>query len=222
MCGVVGVNIQNVGENDLKTIRRVFLETEIRGKHASGISWFDGKSLKCIKKPIPISELLEEISFNDMIFDSNVRLIGHIRYSTSDIEYNQPITGDDSIHIVHNGVITQQDSSLWKSEFGYDCKTKNDSELLWNCFKSKENYLEKFKGCSASYISLDSFGNMVNGRNSLRPQWIGNLENGFIISSTKNILLRSGIEDIEKVSPEDKEEKIRRDLSSTYNLFDFY
>ena len=56
-------------------------------------------------------------------------MIGHCRYSTSDLQYNQPIYNDD-YSIAHNGVVSQEMPERWKELYGYDCKTKNDSELI--------------------------------------------------------------------------------------------
>ena len=215
MCGVVGVKLDNPSVEDIEKVKRVLLETEIRGKHASGVSWFDGTNVKTIKKPIPISKLLKELDFSDFIFDDKIRMIGHIRYSTSDLEFNQPL-GDEDFSIVHNGVITQTSSEKWKDIYGYTCMTKNDSELLYHCLKNKQNYLEKFNGCSASYITLDKYGQIKYGRNSLRPQWLGRLDNGIIISSTKNILIRSGLKDIQMVEPDDNKDLIQRNMCESY------
>jgi len=42
MCGVVGVTLVNPSGHDLQLIRNVFSETQIRGKNASGIAWYNG------------------------------------------------------------------------------------------------------------------------------------------------------------------------------------
>jgi glutamine phosphoribosylpyrophosphate amidotransferase len=215
MCGIVGVEFDSVKEGDIDIIKQVFLETEIRGKHASGIAWFDGTKLNCITRPKTISKLLKEFDLKQTIYNNKIRLIGHIRYSTSDIKYNQPI-GDGNSYIVHNGVICQQDPSNWSELYGYYCETKNDSELLFHCIKNDENYLDKFSGCSVSALYLDEHG-IKNFRNSLRPQWVGYVEDrGKIIASTKNILLRSGIYDVHKVTSDDSKELINRDMDELY------
>lgn len=215
MCGIVAAHLDNVTNENIETIKKVLLETEIRGKHASGISWYDGKKLNYIKKPIPISELLQTFDLNDIVYDNTIRMISHIRYSTSDIEYNQPI-GDGTSYIVHNGVISQADSSLWQQLYGYVCETNNDSELLYNEIKNNGDYLNKFKGCSASYAFIDSMGNIKYGRNSLRPQWKSDLPNGYIISSTKNILLRAGLTNFTQIAPDDGKEFITRSMDESY------
>jgi glutamine phosphoribosylpyrophosphate amidotransferase len=217
MCGVVGVHLDNVTPDTLETIKKVLIETQIRGKHASGIAWYDGDKINIYKKPLPISELLKEFDLNQIVHDNSIRMIGHIRYSTSDIEYNQPI-GDDKSCLVHNGVISQSAPETWKDKYGYECNTKNDSELLYNAFKHGDNYLEKFEGCSASYLYMNEHGGIMYGRNSLRPQWRQFINNdGVIVASTKNILIRAGLTNAEQIKPDDDTELITRSMNESYS-----
>ena len=39
MCGVIGVALNNVTEEDIKLVKNLFLESMIRGKHATGITY---------------------------------------------------------------------------------------------------------------------------------------------------------------------------------------
>lgn len=215
MCGVVGAVLDNPSDEDIETLKRVLLETEIRGKHASGIAWFDGNGLKSVVLPITISKFLENFDLHGLLFDNKIRMIGHIRYSTSDIEYNQPI-GDGTSFIAHNGVVSQADPSTWEETYGYKCETRNDSELLWNAIKNHEEYMHKFPGVSASYVFIDDKGEISHGRNSLRPQWIGFVDSGYIIGSTRNILIRAGITKVHKVVPDDGDELIHRNMDESY------
>lgn len=216
MCGIVGAVLTNVTQENIETIRRVLLETEIRGKHASGIAWYDGENVNSHKEASPISKFLETFDLNKIVYNNSIKMIGHIRYSTSDIHYNQPI-GNEDAYIVHNGVITQIDSDKWYPKYGYKCSTKNDSELLFHAINTKEDYLMKFPGCSASYCYINSIGEFKHSRNSLRPQWKALLPNGFIIASTKNILIRAGLDNIEMVKTDDNKEMIKRNMDESYN-----
>jgi len=221
MCGIVGIKLENITSEQLEKIPKLLIETEIRGKHASGISWFDYSSNRImqIKSGVPISELIKQFDFNACVFDGNISMIAHIRYSTSDIHYHQPL-GDKNLQIVHNGVITQEHPSKWKSIYGYDCKTKNDSELIFHSLKNNKNIFEEFPDASISALSIDNFGNIKNYRNGLRPQWISKQPNGFFIGSTKDIFSRVGLE-AEKVEVQNDTEKTFRCLRSN-KLKDFY
>lgn len=195
MCGVVGVKLSNVSQDDLVTVKNVLLQTEIRGKHASGIAWFDGNDLHRVSKPLPISELLNTFDLRECLFgDNNLTLIAHIRYSTSDILYNQPLGNSNDAFIVHNGVVTQSEPEEWKDHYGYECETRNDSELLYHVMRDGIDIEEKFPLASYSLLSLSKGGVLTNYRNGLRPQWQAKLPNGKIIASTFDILFRAGID----------------------------
>jgi len=194
MCGIVGVKLKNVTEEDIETVRNIFLETEIRGKHASGIAWFDGNGLKHKKSPVPISKFMEGFDLHQCIWgDRNLTLIGHIRYSTSDIKYNQPIGNEDRSFIVHNGVVTQSDPEFWKERYGYECETRNDTELLFHCLEEGCEIESKFPRASYALLRLTQDGEIIFGRNGLRPMWKATLSNGTVFSSTRDILFRAGV-----------------------------
>ena len=112
MCGVIGVYLTDITEEDIALVERIFRQTMIRGKHATGVTYVDLNGLNTIKEPIPVTEFLEKYSIWDFVFDGALKLIGHIRYSTSDLRFNQPFQGD-GISVAHNGVISQ-DPDIWE------------------------------------------------------------------------------------------------------------
>jgi len=194
VCGVIGVNMKDVSKEDLDTIKRVFLETEIRGKHASGIAWYDGEKITSQKAPVPISQFMKTFDLSKCLYgDNQITLIGHIRYSTSDIKYNQPIGNEAGSFIVHNGVVTQSDPEHWEERYGYSCQTKNDSELLYHCLEEGLDIETKFPMASYALLRLTRDGEIEFERNGLRPMWEATLSNGHIFSSTRDILFRSGV-----------------------------
>jgi len=217
MCGVVGASLDRVSKSDIDLVSRVFLETEIRGKHASGFAWFDGKRLHHRKEGIPISEHLENFDIGSCVFDGKLRMIGHIRYSTSDLLYHQPI-GDNSSFIVHNGVVTQEDPENWEAHYGIRCSTKNDSEILFHHLKTSSDIEGKFPKASYALLRLTEDG-ISYRRNGLRPLYIASLDNGRIFASTFNILLRAGVESSRIQKVECDNEKIARRLDGTNGNF---
>ena len=40
MCGIIAVDINDISSEQIEGIKRLLIETEVRGKHASGISWY--------------------------------------------------------------------------------------------------------------------------------------------------------------------------------------
>lgn len=216
MCGVIGVDFKKpIRNEDLLMIKQIFIESQIRGKHSTGLAWYENGKLYCEKANIPAKAFVEKFNWYQFL-GKPLKLIGHTRYSTSHIEYAQPIGGDDC-YIVLNGVITQAEPYKWEKMFGFKCVTKNDTELLyryWQKYKSfedSENLLKTFPGSSLSVCYLTNTGELGHFRNSLRPQWVVTLpdEKGKIIVSTLNIAIRSLIPgQITKVKPLDKQEKI--------------
>jgi glutamine phosphoribosylpyrophosphate amidotransferase len=201
MCGVIGFAIKNVEYEDFSLIRKIFIESMIRGKHATGVSFFNGEKVVTIKEPVPADKFLENNDPKDWVYNGNIICIGHVRYSTSDLKDNQPIA-TDSLSICHNGVITQETPENWKNNFGYDTTTRNDSELILRCLENKEIPFKVFSGASMAVATLDDMGIINFFRNGQRPLHYSFLFNkdgvdltrrGVIITSTQDIPYRCNI-----------------------------
>ena len=93
MCSVVGAVIRNFKEHHVDLLKRVFFESRIRGMHATGLSYVKNSKIHTDKLPVPATEFA--FRFWDYVNeDGNLYLVGHCRYSTSDLEYNQPINNE--------------------------------------------------------------------------------------------------------------------------------
>jgi glutamine phosphoribosylpyrophosphate amidotransferase len=201
MCSVIGIVIKQPTVKDFQLVRNIFKGSKIRGMHATGMSFLPhwSKEIVTIKDAIPADKFvdvhLQDSSLIDMISDDGVLyLIGHCRYSTSDLEYNQPLyTSEKSI--VHNGVITQESPDKWKHTFGYDCITKNDSELVLH----SEDPLNQFHDMSMSVCELNIEKILRVYRNGKRPLYFTSVSNGVIITSTADIARRAGLENVKEV-----------------------
>lgn len=187
MCAVIGVYNYNV--TDLDLIKRVFCESEIRGLHATGVTYYKEGKLHTIKDTIKASEFFDKYPLEDMLDGTSIKLIGHCRYSTSDLEFNQPME-THNFSVVHNGVITQEPPELWNELYEVDTVTRNDSELL---LKYLINECVSWPDASIAYVSIDSYGQMQAYRNGKRPLHISYVDNGFVITSTADIAKRAGI-----------------------------
>lgn len=193
MCGVIGVILESPSDEDFQIIKNIFVESKIRGLHATGISYVKNGKIVTIKEPISSDKFVEKYFTNKEIFidDNHIMMIGHCRYSTSDLEFNQPIS-NDSFSIVHNGVVTQEPYESWRELYGYDCVTKNDTELLFHTILDNHDPLWKWKDSSLSCIELNEYG-LRFYRNEKRPLYYTRFSGGYIITSTKDIVKRSGI-----------------------------
>lgn len=212
ICGIIGFSSTKVTDEDLDVLRKVIIASKIRGRHASGIAWADkGMKISSIIKPIPIDKLMEEIDLKKFIqLDGSLSLIAHARYSTSDIEYNQPIISKHSA-IAHNGVITQADPSQWESQFGLTCKGKNDSELILRAYENDQDPFQCFPEASIAIVTLSGNGYVTGYRNGKRPLWLGIIGKGTVYASTYDILKRAGVINITKVKPLKGKDLQRRD-----------
>jgi len=193
MCGVIGAFLIHPTEEDLLSVSRVFIQTKIRGLHATGVSFIKNEKIHTIKEPIPSDIFFEKYKIYDFLNeDGNLYLIGHCRYSTSNLIYNQPIS-DDNISIVHNGVITQENYENWESMYGYTCITANDSELVLRSILDEKPPLLRWFDSSMAVCELRKNKTIGFYRNGKRPLYYTKLINGFIITSTENIAKRSNL-----------------------------
>lgn len=193
MCGVLGIAIKNPGEKEFQLVRRLFTESMIRGKHATGVSYVKNGKVHTIKEPVDAQTFINSQDIPSWVNeDGNLYCIGHVRYSTSDLAYNQPMATEE-LSIVHNGVISQEDPCTWKDTFGYNAETRNDSELILRCLEAGEVPLHKFHPASMSVCTLDKDKVITAFRNEARPLHYSYAANGIIFASTQNILLRSGL-----------------------------
>ena len=194
MCGVIGFS----GEPNIPLLRKVFWESNIRGQHASGLSWFSEGELRTVRSPGPGAQdnLFREVQ--DHLRDVRV-LIGHARYSTSSLKFNQPMSGTE-MAIVHNGVISQELPERWPSLYGYSCETENDSELVLRCLENGKHPLLNFPEASMAACVLTKEG-LKFFRNGKRPLWFSRSPSQVVVASTRDILLRSGFGNPEPCYP---------------------
>jgi len=190
MCGVIGVSLKDVTDDDVEMIHNLFIQSMVRGKHATGVSFIKDGSIITIKEPINAMEFMSKHNPYDWIDkDGSITMIGHTRYSTSSLEHNQPIS-NNFFAVVHNGVISQEPQADWK----YETRTPNDSELLFESFVRGNNPLEEFPDASMACVTLNYADRSITGfRNGERPLWVSLRPNGTVFTSTKDIALRSGL-----------------------------
>jgi len=187
MCSVIGAVLLEPTKQDFEMLGRVFLESKIRGMHATGISYLKGGVIITEKRSVPADQF--PFNFSEYVNeDGNLYMIGHCRYSTSDLEFNQPMHSNNK-SIVHNGVITQELPEFWKQIYGYDCITKNDSELVLH----SDDPLREFSHMSMGVVELYKDKKLRFYRNGKRPLYLTSIPNGCIITSTADIANRAQV-----------------------------
>lgn len=198
MCGVLGITIADFNERDYGIIRGLFQQSMIRGKHATGVSYIKNDKVHTIKESIPADEFIGKQNLETWRNeDGNLYCIGHIRYSTSDLRYNQPFA-TDQLGVVHNGVISQEPSSTWFEKYGYKTETENDSELVLRAMEKNENPLGVFHPASMAVCVIHSNKRLTAYRNHERPLYYYHDDRATIFASTKDIFTRTGIPRAEK------------------------
>lgn len=194
MCAIVGAVLEKPTAQDIEMLRNVFRESQIRGMHATGLSYVRDNQIFTERVCIPAGEFVENFEFEQIINeDGNIYMIGHCRYSTSDLDYNQPLYSE-RVSIVHNGVITQELPENWEKLYGFRCQTKNDSELLLKTVENGENPLLRWSDASISACELHSDKTFKFYRNGKRPLQVKVMGNSVIVASTKDIFIRAGVE----------------------------
>lgn len=192
MCAVIGAVLEKPTTQDIEMLRNVFRESEIRGMHATGLSYVRDNQIFTDRVCIPAGEFAEDYEFEQIINeDGNIYMIGHCRYSTSDLNYNQPLFSEH-VSIVHNGVITQELPENWEKLYNFKCLTKNDSELLLKTVENGENPLIRWSDASISACELHSDKTFRFYRNGKRPLRVKIDGNNVIVASTADIFRRTG------------------------------
>ena len=194
MCSVIGVYIVEPKAQEFDLVRRVFLESRVRGLHATGVAYLKGGELLSKVEPIPADVFVERFFSEPTSFlneDGNLYLIGHCRYSTSDLRYNQPLV-DSEVAISHNGVISQELPENWEKLYGVTCTTSNDSELLLRSL-GKGSPLGKWPVSSIAAVELRKDKVLRAYRNGKRPLYYKELDSGVIVTSTRDIAKRAGL-----------------------------
>lgn len=200
MCGIVSAYLGNPSREQLDTVKKLFTETQIRGMHQTGMTFLRGSELIRFVVQGNGEKFVEEFNWDNLADLDKLVFIGHNRYSTSDLNYPQPIQVFDDLALVHNGVVTQEPPSMWK-KYGYELLTANDSELLYQARYQGREPLVEFPDATMAVCELSSSGEFRWYRNGGRPLYYVEVENGYFICSTADIALRSGLQKPKRCKP---------------------
>ena len=200
MCAIVGAYLEHPTQQQIETLKRLFVESQIRGKHATGYSLIQGKKVITRKAPVAAEVFVQSYFAEVQPGDHILQLAGHCRYSTSDLQYNQPIQVFDDFALAHNGVVDQRSPSYWK-EYGYEFTTANDSELLYHSAHSQREPLLEFPEASMAVCELDAKRGLRWYRNGKRPLYTVKVKNGYFICSTADIAKRAGLRGARRCVP---------------------
>jgi glutamine phosphoribosylpyrophosphate amidotransferase len=199
MCAIVGAYLEAPSSEQIKTLKQLFIESQIRGKHATGYSLIRNKRIFTQVAPVPAEHFVQSYFAEVSPGDYTLQLIGHCRYSTSDLRYNQPLHIFNDFAMAHNGVVDQRPAAYWV-EHGYELSTSNDSELLYQARYAKREPLKEFPEASMAVAEL-GLGGIRWYRNGKRPLYYVKVANGYFICSTADIALRAGLTKPQRCKP---------------------
>ena len=181
MCAIIGFISDNPTAIAVETLKKVFIESKIRGMHAYGYAAIqDGHLMEA--KSNGLKSLLVSI-------DNPTRLIGHCRYSTSgdykNMNNNQPLRFGDE-YMVFNGVIDMRTKQEMERAYSISMASDNDGEIMLQA-KDRLAMLRSeitFSGLTLNLHSLAFF------RNEGRPGYKATRHGATYIASTADILRR--------------------------------
>jgi glutamine phosphoribosylpyrophosphate amidotransferase len=199
MCAVVGCSLTDPTKAQLETLQKLFLESQIRGRHQTGLAVVKSEKVERFVVDGDAHVLVERFSWSDLPSEK-LELVGHCRYSTSDLRFPQPIQTENDFALCHNGVVTQEPPSTW-GRFGYELSTSNDSELFYHCRGKGGNPLEEFPDASAAVCELSTKTGLTWYRNHKRPLYYSKVENGVFVCSTADIAFRAGLRGVQSCQP---------------------
>ena len=172
MCGIAGFNSRT--DIPLSDMREVLNEIGIRGIHSTGISLAKDDQIVSKIEKVPYYDFeIPEVSVKSAIF--------HTRYSTSNIEFPQPVY-NSNVAIAHNGVVTQTPFERWREEFGYSGTNECDTSLL---IGSDPHPLVRFPESSFAVAKLFKQDVLSFYRNEQRPLYYVSHTDITVVGSTK-------------------------------------
>lgn len=200
MCGIVGAYLKCPTQDQIETLKRLFIETQIRGRHQTGLAYEANGKIERFVVEGDGKMLVSEFNWDQLLGLPTLKLIGHNRYSTSDLRHPQPIQVFDDLALAHNGVVDQRPPVYWK-EYGYQLVTANDSELLYQCRHAGNEPLKEFPTATMAVAELTLDCELRWYRNGGRPLYYVKNEANYFICSTEDIAKRAGLKGAKRCKP---------------------
>lgn len=223
MCGIIGFR-QLCGEQPhpefMGFLEALLVESQIRGKHATGVAWAHAGKIRCVKAPVDAETFITDSSeggWQEFRAANPAAAILHTRYSTSGDwqtnANNQPLK-TNQLAVVHNGLVSMATQEEFESAYGVATKTANDSEILLRTVLEFYNESPESGPDTASITKalaaalgeihevhppifacglLDAQGNVVAVRDHIRPLWFFYIKPWGVLgfASTQDIIKRA-------------------------------
>ena len=222
MCAVIGYQLLNQSHvpEVMDFIEQLLLQSQIRGKHATGMAYASAGVIICYKQPVPATEFVQSVEWQAFKKVHPVSAILHCRYSTSgdwqDNANNQPLTSQE-LALVHNGLVSQATKEEFCAQYKVRTTSANDSEIILRKVLRAKHRLEDNSltdegiGSTTTAIAealesihkvdppifalgfLDSTGQVYAVRDHIRPLWFFYIKAWGIVgfASTQDIIKRA-------------------------------
>ena len=192
MCSIIAYK----GKYNKELVEKICFNSRIRGLHSFGYSYSDKDSI------ITLKYFDYDRFVNSLHGNKPEKFIAHFRYSTSgdykEQANNQPIE-IGTMSMVFNGVLDMGTKQEMEEKYNCSMITENDGELAILEKKKGDELLKQFiqqKTFAGAFLDLKKIQVI---RNENRPCYLGFYEDVKIIASTKDILLRSGVNEFEEL-----------------------
>ena len=73
MCGVVGAVFRNITAHQIDFVRRLILESRIKGRHATGVSFIKSGKIQTFKYDIPADQFLQKHLFSRWLWGNKIK-----------------------------------------------------------------------------------------------------------------------------------------------------
>ena len=199
MCGIVGY----IGSEQAAPILLDGLaKLEYRGYDSAGIAVYDGEKLDMVKSKGRL-KVLSELTHDGAMLPGHLG-IGHTRWAThgepSDINAHPHYNTDESIVVVHNGIIENYIKIKNKlNKRGYEFKSETDTEVVahlldyyykGNTLEAITKVMHRLEGSYAFGIIFKDHPEELYAVRKDSPLIVGHTEGGSIIASDVPAVLK--------------------------------
>lgn len=131
----------------------MLVQSQIRGKHATGVSWVSENKVKIFKSPVPAKDFIGTLKWLQVAGTYPTEMIGHCRYSTSGQDH-QPV-GIPGMSLVHNGIVSMGDKVAIERQYDVKIESDNDSEIILR--KMNDAYEgQQFEAMAGEFDEVDA------------------------------------------------------------------
>jgi len=198
MCGIYGFNkskdFRDTNGTLFDLLTEMAVETQVRGRHATGYAcrYLDG--YKSFKKPLPASEFIDTDYWWRLAESMPESLVGHARYATMGLpkenKNNHPFQSR-RYYMVHNGTLKTSEYLPFKSL----CETECDSEAILRILQTaggiKKGVKRVFKAMPESNLAC-----VVLDKKTGKTHFFRSPDRPLVVWESKGLILYASTEEI--------------------------